>query len=59
MLYLLTCFPQKLKLENVHGALIILVYVNPSSPWLEPRFKENAKILFKNSTTQKSITISR
>ena len=59
MLFLLTDFPQKLKLEKVHGALIILFYVSPSSPPLKSRFKENAKILSKNSTTQENITISR
>ena len=59
MLFLLTDFPQKLKLEKVHGALIILFYVSPSSPPLQSRFKENAKILSKNSTTQENITISR
>ena len=48
-----------LKLEKVHGALIILFYVNPSSPLLQSCFKENAKILSKNSTTQENITISR
>ena len=31
-------------LERVHGALIILFYVSPSSPSLQSRFKENAKI---------------
>ena len=55
----MTDFPQKLKLEKVHGALIILFYVSPSSPPLQSRFKENAKILSKNSTTQENITISR
>ena len=59
MLFLLTDSPQKLKLEKVHGALIILFYVSPSSPPLQSRFKENAKILSKNSTTQENITISR
>ena len=41
--------PQKLKLEKVYGALIILFYVSPSSPPVQSRFKENAKILSKNS----------
>ena len=59
MLFLLTDSSQKLKLEKVHGAFIILFYVSPSSPQLQPRFKENAKILSKNSTTQENITISR
>ena len=59
MLFLLTDFPQKLKLEKVHGALIILFYISPSSPPLQHRFEENAKILSKNSTTQENITISR
>ena len=59
MLFLLTDAPQELKLEKVHGALIILFYVSPSSPPLQSRFKENAKILAKNSTTQENITISR
>ena len=50
---------QKLKLERVRGALIILFYVGLSSPPLQSGFKENAKILPKISTTQKNITISR
>ena len=58
MLFLLTDSPQKLKLEKVHGALIILFYVSLSFPPLQSRFKENAKILAKNSTTQEKITIS-
>ena len=59
MLFLLTDSPQELKLEKVHGTLIIMFYVNPSSLPLQLRFKENAKILSKNSTTQANITISR
>ena len=59
MLFLLTDSPQKLKLEKVHGALIIIFYVGPSSPPLQSRFKENAKILTKNSTTQENIAIPR
>ena len=59
MLFLLKDSPQKLRLEKIHGALIILFYVSPSSPPLQSRFKENAKILSKNSTTQENITISR
>ena len=59
MLFLLTDFLQKLKLEKVYGALTILFYVSPSSPPLQFCFKENAKILSKTSTTQKNITISR
>ena len=47
------------KLEKVHRALIILSYVNPSSPSLQSRFKENGNILSKNSTTQENITMSR
>ena len=35
MLFLLTDSPQKLKLEKVHGTLIILFYVSPSSPQLQ------------------------
>ena len=35
------------------------MYLSPSSPPLQLRFKENAKILSKNSTTQENITISR
>ena len=58
MLFLLTNSPQKVKLEKVHGALIILFYVSPISPALQSRFKENAKTLSKNSTTQENITIS-
>ena len=59
MLFLLTDSPQKLKIDKVHGALIILFYVSPTSPPLQSCFKENAKILSKNSTTQEKITISR
>ena len=59
MIFLLTDSPEKLKLKNVHGALIIPFYASPSSPLLKPRFKENAKILSKNSTTQENIRISR
>ena len=59
MLFLLAGSPQKLKLENVHGALIILFYVSPSSLSLQSRFKANVKILSKSSTTQENITISR
>ena len=57
MLFLLTDSLQKLKLENVHGTLIILFYVSLSYPQLQSRFKENAKILSKNPTTEESITI--
>ena len=59
MPFLLTDSPQKLKLEKVHSTLIIFFYVNPSSPPLQSRFKENANILSKNSTIQENITISR
>ena len=59
MLFLLTDSPQKLKLKKLQGALIILFYVIPSSPPLQSRFKENGKILSKNSTIQENITISR
>ena len=58
MLFLLTDSPKKLKLEKFHGALTILFYVNSSSSPLQSHFKENSKI-FKSSTTQKNITISR
>ena len=34
MLFLLTDFPQKLKLENINGTLTIPFYVGPSSPQL-------------------------
>ena len=57
MLFLLTDSPQNLKLEKVNGDLIIIFYVSPSSSPLKCRFKDNAKILFKNPTTQKNITI--
>ena len=59
MLFLLTGSPQKLKLEKVHGALITLFYVSQSSPLIQSRLKENAKILSNNSTTQENITISK
>ena len=58
MPFLLIDSPQKLKLKKVQGTLIILFYVSPGSP---PgfHFKENAKILSKNSTIQENITTSR
>ena len=59
MLFLLTGSLQKLKLEKVHGALITLFYVSQSSPLIQSRLKENAKILSNNSTTQENITISK
>ena len=59
MLFLLTNFSQKLKLEKLHGDLIILFYVSSSSPSLQSCFKENAKILSKTPTTQENTTISR
>ena len=59
MLFLLTDSPQKLKLEKVHGALIIFCSVSPSSPLLQSRFEDNAKILSKNSPTEENITILR
>ena len=51
--------PSKTVSKKVHGTLIILFYVSPSSSPLECCFKENAKILSKNSSTQENITISR
>ena len=51
--------PPKLKLEKVDGPLIILFYVSPSYPPVQSHFKENAKTLSKNLTTQENITISR
>ena len=48
MLYLLTDSPQKLKLEKVYGALIIIFYVSSNSPPLESCFKENPKVLSEN-----------
>ena len=59
MLFLLTESPQKLKLKKVHGTLIIIAYVSPSSPQLQSYFKRNTKILSKNSTSQENITTSR
>ena len=59
MPFLLTGFPQKLKLDKVYGALVILFHVSPSSFTLQSRFKENVKILSKKSTTQENIKISR
>ena len=56
MLFLLADYPQKLKLEKVHSALIILFYVSPSYPLLQSHFKENAEILCKTSTTQENIS---
>ena len=43
MLFLLTDSLQQLKLEKVHGVLIILFYVSPTSPPVQSHFKENAK----------------
>ena len=59
MLFLLTDFPRKLKLEKFHGALITHFYVSQSSPPLQSCFKENAKIFAKSSITQENITTSR
>ena len=59
MLFLLTDSPQKRKLEKVHAALIILFYASLSPSPLQSPFKENAKILSKNSTTQENVTILR
>ena len=44
ILFLLTDSSQKLKIEKVHGILIIVFYVKPSSP-LQSFFKDNGKIL--------------
>ena len=38
MLFLFADSPQKLKLEKIHGTLIILFYVSPSSPQLQTLF---------------------
>ena len=38
MLFILADFPQKLKLENIHGTLIVLFYVSPRSPQLQRLF---------------------
>ena len=46
-------------MEKNHGALIILFYVSLSSPPLQSRIKENAKILSKDLTTQENITTLR
>ena len=43
MIFLLADCPQKLKLEKVHGALIILLYLSPIFPSLQSCFKENGK----------------
>ena len=51
--------PSKTISKKVHVILIILFYVSPSSSPLQSCFKENAKILSKNSSTQENITISR
>ena len=47
MLFLLTDSPQKLKLEKIHGTLIILFYLNPSFPQLQ-------RLFFFLSKTQKT-----
>ena len=59
MLVIVTDPHLKLKLQKFHGSWIIIFYVSQSSPQLQFRFKENAKILSKNSTTQGNSIISR
>ena len=56
MLFLLTDFPQKLKLEKVHGALIILFYVSPNfkterrlqNLYKRENFKPEIKLMIEN-----------
>ena len=52
MLFLLTDFPHKLKLEKIHGTLIILFYANLSSPQLQELF-------FFPLKTQKTATLQQ
>ena len=51
--------PWKTKIGKGSWCLIFLFHVSPNSPPLQSSFKENAKILSKNTTTQENITISR
>ena len=53
MLFLLRESPQKIKLEKVHGALVILFYVSPSSSPLQSCFKEKAKMFPKTPPLKK------
>ena len=50
MLFLLTDFPQKLKLEKIHDTLIILSYVSSRSPQLQ-------KLSFSIKNTQKTAAV--
>ena len=54
MLFLLADSPQKLKLEKIHGTLIILFYVSPSSPQLQTLFL--LKHTHKKATTLQQMT---
>ena len=59
MLLLLTDFPQKLKLEKIIFALIILFYINPNSPQLEIIIKKKRtpffiKLLVENKKCEKT-----
>ena len=49
MLFLLTDVPPKLKLEKIHGTLIIFFYVSSRSPWLQKTFFFYKKHTKKNS----------
>ena len=51
--------PSKIKIQKGSWCFNNFFYVNPSSPLLQSRFKENAKILPKNSLTQENIATSR
>ena len=51
MLFLLTDCPQKLKSENAHDTLIILLYVSPRSPQLQRHF-----FFYYNTTHKKAST---
>ena len=51
--------PGKTKIGEGSWGFKIIFYVSLSSTPLQSRFKDNAKILSKNSTTQENITISR
>ena len=52
-------FPSKTKIGKGSQWFNNSLYVRANSPPLQSRFKENAEILAKNSTTQENITISR
>ena len=59
MLFLLTESPQKLKSENIHDTLIILLYVSPRFPQLQKRFLLKHTQKKKTSTAAVDPSISK